>query len=888
MTDWTAIVREHLHHAAEDPAREAEIIEELAQHLAQREAELRAAGVAPNDARRRVLNDVPEWPRLASAIRTADRPRPMAPSPPRQQPTHPMAGLWDDLRYAARTLRRAPGYAAGVVLILAVALGAATATFSIVNGVLLRPLPYDEPGQLVRLYDRSTPQTGDYVDGPTLSAVRRSVRSFSAVGGAYTYRRAGADLTGHGMARRVSVLSVTAGYFEVLLTTPLRGRTFTPADERKDANLAVVSEVLAGQLCGNPSACVGQTVMLDAVPTEVVGVMPRRFRDPISDPIDVWTPHVTSTSVHNHYISVIARLARGATVESANTELGVARAALNHEYRGAYDKGHTVAVSLHEDSAGRLRTILVVLLGAVGLVLLIACVNVSHLVLARGLSRERELAIRAAIGCGRWQLARQALAEQLVLGAAGGTLGALLAWGLVRVLLSMVPGSLVRPDTVVIDRAVFLFGATAAFGAALIAGLPTAIRVFGGHLETLLRTGTQRTGGGRARSASGVLVAAQVALSVVVLGAATLLIATFVRLSQVELGFQEEGVVTFEVNLPAARYPDGDARTRIREQLSDRFDAIPGVAASGRVSRLPVSGVFNVWTFRLLGRSDDTLGEWSPANVRTVDGRYFQTLGIPLVRGRLFDRTDRHGRPGAMIVSEALVRAYFPDDDPVGRRIRLSGQVWTVVGIVRDVYHDHRMAPAPTLYLPHAQMAGERNWAMTEVIRVDGSRPDIVAALRHALTTLDPELVVHDVLPLEDVVARDLAAPRFSSTLMTGFAVVGLLLAALGLAAVLSYSVSERTREIGVRMALGATGSDVRRMVVGAGLKWVAFGLAAGLPSAIGAWRLLGHLVTDVDPLTPGTVVIAALVMLGVAVVAAAVPARRATQVDPLRALRSE
>ncbi|MEW5983470.1 MAG: ABC transporter permease [Acidobacteriota bacterium] len=888
MTDWTAIVRQHLREAAENPAREAEIVEELAQHLAQREADLIAAGTDPEDARACVMRDLPEWPRLAADIRLADRPRPMAPPPPPLRARNPLSGIRDELRYAVRTLLRSPGYTFGVVLILGLALGAATATFSVVNGVLLRPLPYADPDALVRVYDRTDRNTGGYVDGPTLAAVRRSARSFASVAGAYTYRPTGADLTRQGVATRVSTLSVTAGYFEALATAPLAGRTFTPTDERPDANLAVISEALAEQACGGFASCVGRSVMLDGAPTEIVGVMPATFRDPIGETADVWTPHVTSTTVHNHYISVIARLAPGATLSSANAELGMVAAALNREYQGAYERGPATAVSLHEDASGGLRTTLMILLGAVGLVLLIACVNVSHLVLARGLGRERDLAIRAALGCGRWQLVRQVLAEQLVLGAAGGALGALLAWAIVQALLSLMPGALVRAESVVIDRTVFLFGMTAAFGAAVLAGLPAAARVLTGRLEPLLRSGTQGAGGGRRRFASGGLVAAQVALSVVVLAAAVLLIGTFTRLSQVELGFDDTGVLAFEVNLPTARYADGEARARVRDELTDRFDAIPGVAASGRVSRLPVSGEFNVWTFRVAGRSDDELGDWSPANVRVVDGRYFDALRIPLVRGRLFERTDRADRPGAMVVSEAFVRRYFPDTDPIGKRMRIAGQFWTVVGSVRDVHHDHRLAPAPTLYLPHAQMAGERNWALTEVVRLSGSRPDIVTAIRQELAALDPELVVYNVRPLADVVATDLAAPRFSATLMTGFALLGLAIAAMGLAAVLSYTVSERTREIGVRMALGATRGDVGRMVVRSGLTWVGIGLAAGLPAAIGAWRLLGHLVTDVDPPTPKTIVTTALVMLAVAGVAAAVPARRATGVEPVRALRSE
>ena len=298
-----------------------------------------------------------------------------------------------------------------------------------------------------------------------------------------------------------------------------------------------------------------------------------------------------------------------------------------------------------------------------------------------------------------------------------------------------------------------------------------------------------------------------------------------------------------------------------------------------------MSGEFNVWGFRIVGRSDGRPGEWTSANIRAVDGRYFETLGIPLVRGRLFERTDRQK---AVVVSEALAREHFAGDDPIGRQIRLINESWIVAGIVRDVRHDHRLAPTPTLYLPHSQVAGERNWPMTEVVRMASTRPDILEVIRQVVGGLDPELVVHRVRPLPTVVAEDLAAPQFSASLMTGFAGVALLLAAMGLFGVLSYSVSERTQEIGVRVALGARRIEVSRMVMGAGLRWVLAGLLLGLPAAAGAWRTLGHLVADVDPLGAGTLGVVAGVMLGVAVFAVALPARRASRVEPLLALRSE
>ncbi len=798
-----------------------------------------------------------------------------------------MRTILPDLRFALRTLRRTPGFAIVTALTLALGIGANTAVFTVVNGVILHPLPYSEPDQLVRLYlthPEWAPE-GSVVSGPAFLDYR-GLAGIEHVAAFYDYTPTGKTLTGRAQPRRVLTLPVTANYFDVFRIQPAIGRRLHSEEEVAGSRSVVISHALWTQLFNENPEAVGQSLVLDNELLEIVGVMPRGFLDVNTGHIDVWTPLDLAGAAQrtrgDHYLSVVARLRDGISIEAAQRELDVLSAAQAEQYR-PHEGWSARLVPLHDDVVGTAQSTLFVLLGASGLVLLLACLNVANLFVARNVARERELATRSALGSGRWRLAQQLLAETVVIAGVGGLLGVFVAYQAVPALLALTPEPVPRMETIVPDVRLIAFALGITLLSGLLAGLAPVLRFIRPELEQMLRSGTRSsTGGVRVARLRNALVVTQVTLGIVLCIGAALLMRSFINLQRVELGFASPHVTTLMVHLPEARY-DAGRRILFHQSLQDRVEALSGVAAGGAVSWLPVSGEYNSWGFQLEGRDG-----WVSANFRVIEGNYFEALGIPLVSGRTFNRSDNASSPQVAIVNQALAERDFPDRDPVGQTIRVEGSWVEIVGMVRNVAHDHRGAVVPKVYIPHSQIGHDRNWALTQVISATRPWRDVVAQVRRELRAIDPELTLHNVRTMRQVAAGDIARETFALVLMGVFGTIAILLVTVGIYGVLTYSVNERTREIGIRLALGADAGTVRSAVVLQGLILTIMGIVLGLLGAFALTRLLQSLLFSVGTLDPTVLAGIPITMTIVAAFASYLPARRATRVDPMEALRQE
>lgn len=808
-----------------------------------------------------------------------------------------LEALLRDLRLAVRSLARRPGFTAVIIATLALGIGVTTTIFSAFRGVLLEPLPYSQPGELVRLYthDVDDPATLRYVSGAHFLAFREETTSFEAVASVYTYSERGADLLVGERAERVRVLPVSAAYFDVLDAPPVLGRAFQRAEET-DVPLAVLSHALWRTRLDARTDVIGASIRLDATPYTVIGVAPPGLEDPLAGPVDVWVPEDLRpgdgrTASWNSRLSVIARLRPGATVRQAHADLGRLDALLAERFPGESDYRTTI-VPLHDDIVRGADRTLAILLGAVGLVLLVVCVNVANLFLIRATGRRRELGIRAALGSGRGRLIRHLLAESLLLATAGGAAGVLLALVGVDMLAAVAQGSIPRIGDLEVDGGVLGFAAAVSLGTGVLFGIAPALRFSRAAAEETLRgIGRATSADRRSTRVRDGLVVAQVALAVTLLVGAGLLIASFQRLSRVELGFRTEGVLTFQVNLPSARY-DAAARARFHETLARRLEALPGVTAAGGISRLPATGTYHSWGSRpLTGPLAGEEGRRVQGEQRVVAGDYFRAAGIRLLEGRLFSDAappERTGSGREVIVSRAAAELLFPGVSAVGQRVDVAGEQ-EVVGVVSNVALTPEGDVAPAIYHAHHQFAGNRNWALEQVVTTTARDPSaLLPSFRAVVAELDPQLVVHEPTTLAELVGRGVGQRRFALILLSVFAALTLGLAGLGLYGVLAYAVRQRTRELAIRAALGARRGELRRMVLGHGAAVVALGSAAGLIGALALGRILSSLVFQTSPTDPRVLAAALLTVALTTALAAWVPAGRATAVEPRRALEGE
>ncbi|MEO8431939.1 MAG: ABC transporter permease [Acidobacteriota bacterium] len=798
-----------------------------------------------------------------------------------------MNGLLQDFRHAARTLARAPVFAAVAIATLALGIGANTAIFSLVDAVLLRPLPYPEESRVV--YIRETQPELDDAPAPAGDFVEwTAARSFSAVA-ASNYQVF--TLTGGSIPERVLGARVSASVFSVLGIRPRAGRVFHATEEVPGADRSVIaSETFWKTRLG--SLAVGSRVRLDGREHVLVGVMPPQFDFPRA--ADLWVPLALTPEERadhgSHSFRVAARLAPGATIASAQSELDGIEARLRREHP-ATNAGHGARiVPIREELVGPLRRTLLVLLGAVTLVLLLACANLGNLILAKNAARTREMAIRSALGAGRPRLVRQLLTEAALLSLLGGAAGiALAAWG-IEALASLRPWTVTASTTAHVDGRVLLFTLAASLATAVLFGLAPAIALSPRSLTAALQaSGRTTSGSGRGR-ARAILAVGEVGIALALLIGAGLMIRSANRLSGVDPGFTAGNALTVELVFPETRYAEDDRRRAFVRTAIERIAAVPGIQAAGAANSAPLGDNSTTGDFRIEGRPDWAPGQGPLAQYIVATPGFFRALEIPVRGGRAFtDADSESGRPVAL-VNETMVRRFWPGENPIGRRIQVewgADKAWReIVGVVGDVRGDRiDKAALPQLYIPFAQHPTP--WAAV-VLKASLPPERLLAPVRAAIWSLDRDMPVPSLVRLSQTISRSFARRKFSTVLLTIFGSVALLLATLGVYGVLSQLVAERRREIGIRLTLGAQRSDVFRLVARRGLGLTAAGILLGIAGAVIVTRSLGALLYEISPTDPLTFAALAVVMAGVSFLATAIPARRATRVDPIRTLRAD
>ena len=811
-----------------------------------------------------------------------------------------MDTLLQDIRYAIRRLRNNPGFSLVVILTLALGIGANSAIFSVVNGVLLRPLPYREPERLITV-SHFYPSLDDLEAGfavPSFRDVSDKARIFETVG---VQQGWGVNLTGEGEPQRLTGQRVSADWFRTYDVPAALGRTFHP-DEAQAGNekVVVLSDGLWRRLLGSDPKIVGKRLQLNGESYEVIGVMPPGFHDFFNRQAELWSPAVFTPEQYadnrrtNEFLNFMGRLKPGVQVEQAGREMTAFAEQLKRDHPDSYSDDWTFKTwSLMDRGTGNIRPALLVLLGAVGFVLLIACANVANLLLARAASRMKEIAIRSALGASRGDVVRQLMTESVLLALVGGALGLLLAYAGVRALVALEPPNVPRVQDLSIDGTVLLFTFVIALVTGVLFGLAPALQSARPDLQGTLkeggRSGVSDVAGQVVRRT---LVVAEMALALVLLIGAGLLIRSFARLQAVDPGFDPSNVITANISLPRARYASDTARVAFFDALLPRVAAIPGVRGAGLTSVAPFSGSWSTGSFTVEGYqpAENQPGPWG--DIRIVSPGFHMALGIPLIKGRFFDANDREGSRAVAIVDEEMVRRFWPNADPIGKRLTFgdtdsSDVPWIeVVGVVGHTAHEGLDAERRIqLYLPHAQ-AGDN--AMTIAVRATGNPAAVIGPLRAAVRSVDPDQPIARVRTMQEMMDDALGQRRFSMLLLGLFAGLALLLASIGIYGVMSFDVARRSQEMGVRMALGAKPGNVLSLVVRRGMTLAVVGVVVGLAGAYALSRLIASQLYGVGATDPVTFAIVALLLTGVALAATLVPAIRATRVDPVVAMRAD
>jgi len=810
-----------------------------------------------------------------------------------------MTGFWNDIRFAVRQLGKNPGFTTVAVLTLALGIAANTLIFTVMNVTILKRLPFPDPDRLVMVWETfgSGPDNFNIVSAPNYwdfarqNHVFENIAIFDSAGRGYNLGPAGDSRE----PEQVSGLRVSSSFFSVLGVQPFLGRNFLPEEEELGkSRVVILSYGLWKRRYGADPTLVGKAIRVDGEDFSVVGVMPPDFRWQFwSSSRQLWVPvgyTLTDKGRNDNSFVSIARLKPRVTVAQARSDMEAIGTGLSKQYPNELAKMSATVQPMADANMEGLRTTMLMLLATVGFVLLIACVNVANLLLARGAIRQREFALRRALGAGALRIARQLLTESVILALTGGACGLLLASWTAKALPRLIPGSMrMLPlrdlNQFPLDGRVFAF----AFGVSCLTGIifgliPAVSIIRGGFVTPLKESGRGSTSGrGRLRH---VLVASEVALALVVLCAAGLMIASLSKLLGVDPGFNPKNVLAMEMSLPQEIIYNGPPdHPQFCRELDQHVSAIPGVEAVGAVAHLPLEGNAGR-SFKIEGRPDPGPENEANAAYTVACPNYFRALGVPILEGREFTHQDALGAQGVIVINQSMARKYWPKEDPVGKVIRQGGARLTIVGVAADVHHwGLNEAAHPQFFRPYTQ-AG---WpVMSVVVRTTGSSPTYVAAIKKALTEVEPDRPISGVESMQEVVEDSLGSKRFPALLLAGFAALALALSAVGIVGVVSYTVAQRTQEIGIRMALGACRVDVLKLILGGSMAWVVGGIVVGIVASLGITRLLGTLLYGVSPGNPFVLGTVSLILAFVALVASYVPARRAARVDPMVALRYE
>jgi putative ABC transport system permease protein len=809
-----------------------------------------------------------------------------------------------DVSAALRALRRTPGFTTAAILTLALGIGATATIFTVVNAVLLAPLPYADAERRIALWNRWTGFDKTWLSELEIVDYRRMCRTLEAVA---AWSSGQANLTGGGEPVRVGFAQVTTNTFAVLGARPLAGRTFAEGEDREGVDrVVVIGHRLWQAYFGGARDVVGRELQLDGVTRTIVGIMPAGFQLPTdfgedaAEPTELWVPlfvdpATTDRGSHGYYGAAV--LAPGATPAQASAELRAIAARWTKD--GLYpasDEFRSFAVPLEEDVRGAIRPVLLLLGAAVALLLLIACANVANLLLVRAEGRQRELAVRVAVGAGPWRITRQLLTESFVLAMLGTSAGVAIAFAASQIIQAAGPTSLPRLGRVALDLRVLAFTAGVGTVTTILFGLAPVARASRLHLTDALRDGAASSTAGTGRQRiRGALVVVETALAVVLVTGAGLMIRSIDALQRIELGFDPTNVLTMRIALPAASYAAPTQVTATFERLLDRVRALPGVERAGFMRSLPLGTTIGDSGFMVEGYVPPDQGAFPKGDWQIVSSGALEALGERVVRGRSIADADGPESPPVALINETMARMYWPGQDPIGRRIRQGGPTrpWmTIVGIVADVRHNGLEVPVKgKYYRAHTQLPVTSNVAIRNmhlVVKSAGDPLTLVASIRAEVSRLDPSLPVANVRTMEDVVNGSIAKPRLAGSVLLLFAALALLLAAIGLYGVLAFVVSERQHEIGIRMAIGADAGDVRRSVLRKGLALAGAGVIAGAAVSLTLGQVIRSLLHGVSPYDPATFSVVPAVLLAVAVLASWIPARRATRISPIVALRSE
>jgi putative ABC transport system permease protein len=862
------------------PKMEKELDDEVRFHLEREIEENIARGMSQEEARYAALRSfggidrVKEESRDERGIRLLDE-------------------VWQDLRYGVRMSMKQPGFTLIAVIALSLGIGANTAIFSVVNAVLLRPLPYQDPDRLVVLWEthpqivlrdeRSNVSPANFIDWRDQSRVFEQV---AALGG-----QRGFNLTTGGEPERIQGARVSVSLFSLLGVQPYLGRSFLPEeDQASQSRVVLLSHGLWQRRFGSDPGIIGKTLSLNLRSYTVVGVMPREFNFP--EEVEVWTPMAFSADERKtrdfHYLNVIARLKPGVTLLQAQAEMSTLASRLEQQYPGSNAKRSVQLASLHEHLVGKVKLALLVLLGAVVFVLLIACANVANMLLARAATRQREIAIRLTLGATRLRLVRQLLTESVLLALLGGAFGVLMAsWG-VHLLIRLSPGNLPRLTGVSIDGRVLGFTLTLSILTGLVFGLLPALQAARFSLNETLKESSRGAEGASQHRARSLLVIAEVALSLVLLLGAGLMIRSFMQLNRVSPGFKPDHLLTARLSPTTSKFRNEDEGIAFYQQVIEQVGALPGVVSAGAVTHPPMSDINLRLDFAVEGRQATAPGEKTSAEARAVSPGYFETMGIPLLKGRDFTLHDHKQSARVAIINETMARKYWPNEDPMGKRLtmEIESVPRQIIGVVGDVRHwGLDQGARAEMYWPLFQ---KPLVFMTLMVRTTSDPASFVAAVRREVSGIDKDQPVYSIKPMEQLISDSIAQQRLNLLLLTIFAGVALALAAIGIYGVMAYAVTQRTREIGIRIALGAQASDVFKLVIGQGIMQTLVGLTVGLVASFALTRVMKNLLFGVSTTDSRTFVFASLLLAGVALLACYLPARRAIKVDPLLTLRRE